>query len=833
MIQRLLPHLLALGIFLVTVIVLFLPQFQGKALQQGDIVQYRGASAELQQYRETTGERTNWTNGMFGGMPTYQISAVSAGNQLRYARRAFFGFLGGPAGYVFCGMLSFYLMMVLLGVPAWWAIGGAIVTGIATNNIVLYGAGHVSKVGVIMVLPLIAAGVLLAFRRRYLVGGAVFALGMGLAVLANHPQMLYYFGLTLPFLGVAELVRHARAGTLGVFAKAMGAMLVGLGLALGAGASNLLTTSEYLPQSIRGGAVLTGASNATSPDAAAGGKTTNEGGLDWNYAMAWSNGFKDMLATYAPLAAGGGSGQEISNRSAFGQAMRRAGFQVPATFPAPLYHGSLPFTEGPIYLGAVVFALFLFGLFTATTTARSWLGGGTLLIFILSMGKNMEGINRPLFDTLPLLDNFRTPNSALSVATFLMVALGLLGIYRWLPLLTQDPEAAGRQLRTAGLVSAGLGLLVFLLGFGLDFNGPQDAAMIARFTQGQGDTNALVSALVNTRMEVYRGDALRSLLFVGLTYAALYLLWRGTLSVTIAAVIVGALGIMDFVGINQRYLSHDDFKPQRTVVNAVQPTPADEQILQDPDPHYRVLNLSRDLDKDAFTSYFHKSIGGYSAVKLRRYQDLIDGYLAPRDLDVLSMLNTKYFLIPGQDGTLTAQANPQAFGNAWLVNTIELVDSPDAEYAALGTVEDLKGTAIVGPDYAAAVQGLNPSGQGTVSLTSYAPNELQYQFSSPSEQLVVFSEIWYGPDLGWTATIDGEPAELLRANYVLRALRVPAGDHTITMTFAPRSYALGSTISFICSVLILLAVLGAIAYPYLQQRPGGGAAGGSPEPDVV
>ncbi len=494
--------------------------------------------------------------------------------------------------------------------------------------------------------------------------------------------------------------------------------------------------------------------------------------------------------------------------------MTRAGFRVPATIPAPLYHGSLPFTEGPIYLGAVVFALFVFGLFAASTPARIWLGGGTLLIFILSLGKNAEFINRPLFDLLPLLNNFRTPNSALSIATFLMTALGILGVYRWLALRAIDAPAAGKQLKYAGLVSAALGVLVVLFGLGLDFNTPQDAAQLARFTGGQGDTSALVGALVATRSEVYFDDAFRSLFFVGLTYGALYLLWRGSFSVLLAAAALTVLGFADFAGINGRYLSRGDWKPTRVVNNTVQPSPADQQILQDPDPNYRVLNLSRALDQDALTSYFHKSIGGYSAVKLRRYQDLIDGYLAQRDIDVLSMLNTKYFLVPGEDGTLTAQSNPQAFGNAWLVDNIELVNGPNEEFAALGTVPDLKGTAIIGPDYASAVSGLNPSGQGSVELTSYAPNALSYRFSSPSEQLVVFSEIWYGPDLGWEATIDGEPAELLRTNYALRALRVPAGEHTISMTFAPRSYALGSTISLICSVLILLVVLFALFYPY-------------------
>ncbi|WP_116105174.1 YfhO family protein [Lewinella sp. IMCC34191] len=808
------PHLIALVVFFVTVIVLFLPHFQGEALRQGDIVQYRGASREITDFRQATGERTNWTNAMFGGMPTYQISAVSEGNQLTVANRLFRGFMGGPAGYVFCGMLTFYLMMILLGVNHWLALAGAITTAIATNNIVLYQAGHVSKLGVIMYLPLVAAGVLLAFRARYLLGGAVFALGMGLAILVNHPQMLYYFGLTLPFLGIAELIRHYQQGTLAVFGKAMGVLVVGLLLALGAGASNLLTTSEYLPQSMRGGAVL------TDPAATQGAsKAAASGGLDYDYAMQWSNGFKDMLATYAPMAAGGGSGQMIDRGSDFGQAMTRAGFRVPATFPAPLYHGSLPFTEGPIYLGALAWALFIFGLFTASTASRIWLAGGTALIFLLSLGSNGGLINRLLFDNLPLLNNFRTPNSALSVASFLMVALGLLGLHRWTVLSATDPTAAGRQLKLAGYVAAALGALVVLLGFTIDYTSAQDAAQIARFTGGQGDVNQLVGALEATRSGVYFDDAMRSFLFVGLTFGTLYLLWKGTLSLTWAALAIGLLGLADFAGINGRYLSHDDFQPVRAVNNQVQPTAADQQIMQDPDPYYRVLNLSRPLDQDALTSYFHNSLGGYSAVKMRRYQDLIDGYLGPRDPDVINMLNTKYFLIPGEGGALQAQQNPQAYGNAWLVDRIDYVNGADAEFAALGTVDDLKNTAIVDESFKPALAALEPNGTGSIELTSYAPNRLVYRFSSNSDQLAVFSEIWYGPDLGWEATIDGQPVDLIRANYALRALPVPAGDHEIVMSFEPSSYSLGRTISLICSVLILIGVVVALVYRYRSTRP--------------
>ena len=812
--KHLWPHLLAIVLFFLTVVVLFLPHFQGESLRQGDMVQYRGASREMSEFAQETGERTNWTNAMFGGMPTYQISTVSEGNQLTLVNRVFRGFMGGPAGYVFCGMLTFYLMMILLGVNHWLALAGAITTAIATNNIVLYEAGHVSKLGVIMYLPLVAAGVLLAFRGRYLLGGSVFALGMGLSILLNHPQMLYYFGLTLPFLGVAEFIRHYQQGTLVAFGKAFGVLVIGLLIAFGAGASNLLTTSEYLPQSMRGGAVL-----STNAAGAGAGQADAEGGLDFDYAMQWSNGFKDMLATYAPLAAGGGSGQEIDRDTEFGQAMTRAGFRLPATFPVPLYHGSLPFTEGPIYLGAVAWALFLFGLFTASTSARIWLGGGTLLIFLLSLGSNAGGINQLLFDNLPLLNNFRTPNSALSIAAFLMVTLGLLGTHRWILLNARNSAAAGRQLKFAGYSAAGLGVVVVLLGFTLNYGSAQDAAQIARFTGNQGNVNQLVGALEATRADFYFDDAMRSLLFVGLTFGALYLLWKGTLSLTWAALALGLVGFADFAGINGRYLSHDDFQPRRAVMNAVQPTAADQQILQDPDPNFRVLNLSRPLTQDALTSYFHKSLGGYSAVKMRRYQDLIDGYLEPRDPDVINMLNTKYFLIPGENNELRVQANPQAYGNAWLVSNVNVVQGPDAEFAALGTVEDLRNTAIVDESFVPALGAQSFSGSGSIELTSYAPNRLEYRFSSQSEQLAVFSEIWYGPDLGWEVTIDGQPADLIRANYALRALPVPAGDHEIVMSFAPSSYSLGRTISFICSVLILIGVVVALVYHYRSTRP--------------
>ncbi|MEM1357672.1 MAG: YfhO family protein, partial [Bacteroidota bacterium] len=801
------------GVFLLTVVFAFSPQFQGKQLRMSDIQSYKGAAKESSDYRKETGKRANWTGTNFSGMPTFQLSTVSAGNQLKVVEKPLQAFLPRPAGYFFAGMLCAYLLLVLIGVRPWLAIAGAVGAGMATNGLVLFETGHMTKLLTTFYLPLIAAGILLAFKEKYLLGGLIFALGMGLSIKANHPQMVYYFGLTLPFFGVAQFIHDLKAGRLAHFAKATGVLVAGLVLAVGAGASNLLTTLDYKPTSMRGGQVL------ETPLAAPSGKDAPANGLEWDYAMQWSNGIKDLVATYAPLAAGGSNGQEVDSSTDFGKAMRQAGFNIRGAFSAPLYHGALPFTEGPAYLGAVIWALFLFGLFTARRSLAIWLGGGTFFIFIISMGKNMEGINHFLYDTLPLLNAFRAPSSALTISSMMMVVLGIIGVHDWLKTKEATPEKAKKQLLYSGITAVVLGLVVaFILPSLFGFTGANDEALLQRFTQGQIQNIApLLDGLESTRAALYSADAWRSLLFVGLTFGILFLLFRKTISPLIGGLALAALLLVDFSGINGREVSKADWNKVPRRATPFQPTAADQQILQDKDPNYRVLNLTVSSFQDASTSYFHKNIGGYSAVKMRRYEDLKNGYLLNRDQDVLNMLNTRYFIIPGQDGQPQAQRNPGAYGPAWLVRNIQSVSTNDAEFAALGTVEDLKSTAIIHEEFADAVSGLNPSGQGSINITKYSPDELAYDFNSPSEQLVVFSEIWYGPDLGWEVEIDGQAADLIRTNYVLRGLRVPAGQHTITMKFAPSSFYTGRAISLICSLLILLGIVGYAAYAYLKR----------------
>lgn len=820
--KRLLPHLIAVGIFFATVIYFFAPQFQGQELPKGDIRAYLASAKETSDYRAATGEPVLWTGTNFGGMPNVQVAPPDPGNKLKSAQHVLTGFLPRPAGYFFAGMLCCYLLLVLIGVNPWLGVVGALGAGLATNGFVLFGAGHMTKILVVFYLPLIAAGILLAFRKQYIWGGLIFAFGMGMALAANHVQMLYYFGITLPFFGLARFVQDYRKGELAHFGKATAVLVLGLFLAIGSGAGILWTTSEYIGETMRGGQKLETPVLAASADTPAGEATGS--GLEWDYAMQWSNGWKDLLATYSPLAAGGGNGQEISRDSEFGQAMRRGGFNnLPVTFPAPAYHGSLPFTEGPAYLGAVVWALFIFGLFTARRSLAIWLGLGTAFIFLLSMGKQMEGINHFLFDNLPKLNSFRSPSSALSISTFMMIFLGVVGVNDWLKRLAGDDrkqEKARKQLLYAGVTAAVLGVLATVIFPAMiDFSNPSDTAQIQRFTGGQAkDVPGLVAGLVETRASLYSSSAWRSFLFVGLTFGALFLAFRKTISPLIGAVILAGLVTVDFAGINNDRLPAERWERVKNAEIDFPKTAADETILADPDPHYRVFNATVNAFQDGSTSYYHKSIGGYSAVKMRRIQDLIDGYLIKGDQEVLNMLNAKWYIVPGQGGQPEARLNPEAFGNAWLVNDIQKVTTSDAEFAALATVDDLESTAIVHAEFAEQVRGLNPTGSGTVALTEYTPDVLTYRFNSASEQLVVFSEMWYGPDLGWTVTIDGEPGELIRANYLLRAVRVPAGEHTIRMEFRPASYFKGRTIAIICSLLILFGLVGYGGWQAYQLR---------------
>lgn len=796
MFNKLLPYISAVVLFLALSVAYFFPQFDGQVIPKGDLSQWRGMVQEIKQYKAETGRDALWTNSMFGGMPTYQIDSVRKGNGLTILEKIARLGIPSPAGHFFLAMLSFFIMLVVLRVNPWLAMIGSIAFGLTTNSLTIYEAGHISKFMALLYLPLVVAGMILAFRKQYLLGGIIFALGTGLNLWANHPQMSYYFALTTVFFGVAELIQCIKKQQVPHFLKAAGTLIIGGLLALGSTASNILPTLQYAEDTMRGQPILE-TQGQVDPN-----NSSQTEGLAWNYAMAWSNGTIDLVSSFIPGAAGGGSGEPISRDSEIGRDLIRRGAQLPETFGAPLYWGDLPFTSGPIYFGAIMCLFFLMGLSLVKGPVKWWLALGTLFTFMLSMGNNLEGFNRLIFDYVPLYNKFRTPNSVLGVTSVLIPALGLLAVNRIVKEQVSKQEVM-RSLVISGGILGGLCLFFILLGPSVfDFSHPRDAQNAQTFRP---------ELLVAMRQSLMQSDAFRSLVLIGLSAAGIWAFINNKLKKQWLILGLGALTLFDLWGVGRRYINADSFVPKSSYESSFSPRPVDTQILQDQDPHFRVLDLSEPTFESTKTSYYHKSIGGYHAAKLQRYQDMIDRHIMQGNQGVINMLNTKYIIQPGQEGQAVAQQNPGALGNAWFVDSIRMAADANQEIADLNNFDPGR-AAVVHQDFADYVAGLNPNPNGSIELTSYAPDKLTYQSNTTSEQLAVFSEVWYGPDKGWQAYIDSEAAEHIRVNYLLRALRVPAGQHTITFEFAPSVYKAGVTISLISSLIIILGLLGIAGY---------------------
>ncbi|MEM6397618.1 MAG: YfhO family protein [Bacteroidota bacterium] len=829
--KALLPHLAAIVFFAAFSTFYFYPQVQGMAIGSTDNLGWQGMSKEFTDYSAETGEATHWTTSMFGGMPTYQLGNLTRGNYISKVNSYMQLGVKYPIGMFFAASLCFYLMMLSFKVRPLLAAVGSLAFAYATFGLILYAEGHTNKYRAVAYLPLLIAGINLAFRKKYVFGGLLFALGMGLTLVNNHIQMTYYFALTIIFYGIARLVYDSKEGQLAHFAKATLALVVGLLLAVGSSATNLLPNSEYVEESVRGQRYLSqDANQRLSYD-----EGNGEGGFAWERAMSWSNGSKDVLACFVPMAAGGGRAF-VDADTPYGKLLRRYQAQPNADgqYQAPLYHGDMSFTVGPKYFGAAVLVLFILGILLVKGPLRWWLVGGTLLIILISMGKNASILNRPLFDYFPFFNKFRAPDSAMAISNLLLATLGIIGVSKWLDLPAEGTRAGlrgsgvetrQRQLLIATASVVGFAVVMALLGPSLiNFSNQGDAASVGRLLGEQAGNqsvlNTFINAIEDTRVVVFRNDAWRVAIFALLAGLSLFAILKKWVPQWAGIAALGVVILVDFHGISSRYHTHDEYKPTRQIQGYFDLTEADRQILADPDIHYRVFNTSPangNPYSDSKTSYHHKSVGGYSAVKLRRYDDLINRQLTRGNQAVFNMLNTKYYLVPAGNGKMQAQRNPEALGNAWFVDNIQYVDSHDAEMAALNGF-DPNSTAIVKSDeFADALSGLQPSGNGQIKLDSYSPTKLTYTSNNTGEGLAVFSEIWYGPDLGWKATIDGQPAELVRANYVLRAMRVPAGTHKIEMVFDPQSAKTGQLLSTIFSLLIILGFLGYIGY-YFYSR---------------
>ncbi|MBX0292761.1 YfhO family protein [Hymenobacter sp. HSC-4F20] len=832
--RRVLPHLLAVLFFLVLAAVYFSPiLFDGKTLAQHDIVQFNGGAHEAAQFREQTGQEALWTNSMFSGMPTYLISTRFPGDLSVYLHQLFTLGLPAVVANLFLALVCGYALCVALGLSPLVSVVGAVALGFTSYNLIILAAGHNTKSLALAYAPLVLAGLLVAFRRNKWLGTALFALGLAMNVRSNHLQITYYLLLLVLVFGVVELIFAAREKRLPDFFSRTALLAVAALLAVGVSFGRLYTTLEYSKYSIRGKSELKTPAPTAPGQAATPADDAEGSGLGKEYAFSYSYGIGETATLLIPNFYGGASQMKLSDNSETGKALAAAG--VPPVQLAdylaqmPTYWGDQPITSGPVYVGAVVFFLFVLGLMVADRRTRIWLLTGTLLSVLLAWGKNFETFNYLMFDYFPGYNKFRAVSMALVIAQLAMPLLAVLALARVLrgrpvaatatpsthpslaalagkPVDDADTAALKKHVLRALAITAGLCALAFLVGLVSDFAAPIDAQL-----QQQGFP---LDALRADRASLLRTDVFRSLFFVAAAGGALWFFLQRKLSAGLTATLVGLLTLIDLWGVDKRYLNDGNFQ-QETIAEQFVPSPADQQILQDKDLSYRVLNVQNPFN-EAQTSYFHKSIGGYHGAKLRRYQDLIERQISQNNTQVLNMLNTRYVIVPGQQGQpQQVQRNPGALGNAWFVSQVQKVQNPDQEISALTTLNAAT-TAVVDASKFPQVKASYPTAGSSIGLTKYSPNELTYRANAAQEGLVVFSEIYYQD--GWNAYLDGKLVPHLRANYVLRALPVPAGAHTIEFKFEPTEYALGNTVSLVSSVLLIAALLGALFYA-LKQRP--------------
>lgn len=795
---RWLPYVAAPVIFLLVSMLYFAPQFRGEKLDMHDVTQYVGASADIERHVEQYGEDPQWTGSSFSGMPSYMIDFKVPAWIIRHASKLPVRAMGEPAVLIFTAMLCFWLMTLLWKMNPWVGIVPALAYGFSTYTILIIGAGHISKVWALAYIPLLIGAIVYTYRGRHLwFGASLAALAASLEISANHPQITYYFLLVILALLINEFGRAFRSRALPRFWKASGALLLAAALAVGSNFAPLYFTAQHAADTTRGGSELAAADRGTE---------AAQRGLDLEYATAWSYGRTESFNLFIPNLAGGSSAQPFAPDGPVADVLAHFGAR-PVDLPVGTYWGDQPGTAGPTYLGAVVIFLAVLGLFVLEGNRKWWLLAVSVLALFLAWGSHMMWFTELCFRILPGYNKFRAVSTALVVVqwTFPLLA-GLLLMELWQG---RVPAAKLRKgLAWATGITGGTALLFVLFGpkmFG--FAAPGDYPLLYNIAAHAGFNESgarqfadyVSDAMAAERAKMLRADAWRSLLFV-LVSAGLVLLYakdrmkRGVLIACFAGLVC-----LDLLPADMRYLSWDDFVPARRT--QLYPSEADKAILEDTAPGYRVANFAVSTFSDATTSYFHRSVGGYHGAKLQRYQDLIDRHLVPMNAEVYNMLNTRYFIVPDRNGRLEAQFNPDANGAAWFVGEVTPVDTPAEEIDALAHI-DTKRQAVAERRFTdrLSIRGTADSA-ASIRLTDYRVNRLTYEYDAASEGIAVFSEIYY--DKGWKAYVDGAEAPYFRADYVLRAMELPAGHHTVEFVFRAPRFREASAVTLLCSLVIL------------------------------
>ena len=795
---KIFPSVVAIILFSLASIIYFHPILKGHKLNQSDITQFRGMVKDINDFRLEKNTEPYWTGASFSGMPAYPVSAYYPNDFVRSLDRLF-RFLPRPADYTFLYFLSFFVLMMALKVNWRLAILGSLAFGFSTYLIIIFGAGHNAKAHAIAYMPLVLAGFLWIFQRKFILGFIVTGLAMALEIYTNHIQMTYYLGFCLLILGIVEFVNAVKEKAIPLFVKKVAIIIAAVTLGVGANAPRLMALKEYADHSTRGKSELTINLDGSNKEITK--------GLDKTYITQYSYAKLETFNLFIPRFMGGGTVEKLGEDSNFYQFIEeKAGKKVATEYSEQVltYWGDQPIVEAPAYIGAVIFFLFFLGIFLVKGRLRQWLVAATVFSIVLSWGRNFEVVTNFFIDYVPLYNKFRAVSSIQVIAELCVPILGVLGLKAFFSSeISKEEKYQG--LKRAVFTFGALIIIGFAFAhmFGT-FEGLRDV-------QQYGEIPGFLDAVIADRKAMLFSDTIRSLVLVLISGTALWLFLKGKVKPVIVIVTLTLLILFDLISVNKKYVNADDFKTARKIKKPFTKSGADKFILQDKS-HYRVANFAVDLMNDGSTSYYHNSIGGYHAAKLGRYQELFDFQIAKNNIQVFNMLNTKYFIIPDAEGKPKAQQNTEANGNVWFVDNLIPVQNANSEIKALDSLNTKKEAVILENDYKKIDTqfSINRDANSLIKLINYDVTSLSYKSITKSVQFAVFSEIFYKE--GWNAYLDGEQVPHYRVNYVLRGMKIPAGIHNIEFKFEPKVIEKGKTVSLISYVLLFFVSVGWFFY---------------------
>ena len=800
--NKVIPYIIAIAIFVLASIVYFHPVLDGKKLYQSDITQFTGMVKDINDFRADNNTEPYWTGGSFSGMPAYQISAYYPNDFVRIIDKTL-RFLPRPADYTFLYFLSFFVLMMALKVNWRLAILGSLAFGFSTYLIIIFGAGHNAKAHAIAYMPMVLAGVVWVFQKRYILGFITTGLAMALEIYTNHPQMTYYLGFCLLILGIIELIYAIRLKTLSVFMKQGIIIIAAVLLGIAANSPRLMAMKEYADFSTRGKSELT-----IDPK---GGMKVASNGLEKSYITEYSYAKLETFNLIIPGYMGGGTVEELGEDSEFYQFLEeKAGKKAAKDYSKQVltYWGDQTIIEAPAYIGAVIFFLFFLGLFLVKGPLKQWLVAATIFSILMSWGRNFELLTNFFIDYFPLYNKFRAVSSIQVIAELCVPILAILGLKQFFSTKVSLDEKQ-KALKKAICIFGGMVVFGFLLAHIFSsFEGLRDS----QYNQLQG----LVDALISDRKSMLLIDSFRSLVLMLLSAGVLWMFLKNKLKHAAAVIAFIVLVLFDLISVNKKYVNEDDFKSSRKIDKPFIASNADKLILQDK-THFRVGNFTINPMNDGSTSYFHHSIGGYHAAKMMRYQELFEYQIAKNNMQVLNMLNTKYFIVANDKGEKQAQQNPDANGNAWYVQGIKIVHSANEEMLALDSL-NTKSEVVIDKSHLKTKFNIKLQQDSTanIELLNYNVTSLRYQSKAEKEQFAVFSEIYYKD--GWNAYVDGKLTPHFRVNYVLRGMIVPAGEHIIEFKFEPKVIQQGKIISIFSYAMLFLIPFGWFFYQKKKEE---------------